>query len=65
MFLIFFVAKHRVPISEMGNYHEVLMKREELRDVDEENKRRPPLFGNPFRTEKVTENSLKFLIIFP
>lgn len=37
----------------MGNYQEVLMKREELREVDEEKKQKPILFGNPFRIEKV------------
>jgi hypothetical protein len=37
----------------MGNYHEVLMKREELRDIDEEKKPRTIMFGNPFRSEKV------------
>lgn len=34
----------------MGNYHEVLMKREELRDIDEDKRARPTLFGNPFKT---------------
>lgn len=37
----------------MGNYHEVLMKREVLRDIDEEKRSKPILFGNPFRTEKM------------
>ena len=38
----------------MGDYHEVLMKRESLRDVDDDEKKNlRPLFGNPFRTEKV------------
>lgn len=46
-------SKHFVPISEMGNYHEVLMKRETLRDIDEEKGLGPILFGNPYRKEKV------------
>lgn len=49
-------SKHFVPISEMGNYHEVLMKRETLRDIDEEKGAGPVLFGNPYRKEKVKKN---------
>jgi hypothetical protein len=39
----------------MGNYHEALMRQEQLRDCleDEDEKKHRPLFGNPFRIEKV------------
>lgn len=46
-------AKHNVPIAQMGNYQDVMMKREILRDINEldESKKRP-IFGNPYRNEK-------------
>ena len=41
--------KHCIPISQMSNYHETLMKRPSLREIDEDSeKNRRPLFGNPF-----------------
>eukprot|EP01132_Coremiostelium_polycephalum_P009276 gene9276-11369_t len=45
-------TKHNLPISQMGNYHETLSKRETLRDIDEDKKPNHPLFGNPYRKEK-------------
>lgn len=46
-------AKHNVPISQMGNFQDSLMKREVLRDVFEINDaRKRPIFGNPYRNEK-------------
>lgn len=45
--------RYTVPISEMGNYHEILLKRETLREIDDEKAPGPILFGNPFRREKV------------
>jgi hypothetical protein len=59
-------AKHSVPVSVMGNYHEVLKKKEILREVDEDDERkaRMPLFGNPFvRPDKVIL-SLSLLSLF-
>ncbi|EFA80991.1 type A von Willebrand factor domain-containing protein [Heterostelium album PN500] len=44
--------KYHVPISQMGNYHETLNKRETLRDIDEDKKPNHPLFGNPYRKDK-------------
>ncbi|EGC34275.1 hypothetical protein DICPUDRAFT_79965 [Dictyostelium purpureum] len=45
-------AKHHLPISQMGNYHETISKRETLRDIDDDKKPNTPLFGNPYRKEK-------------
>ncbi|KAN0031375.1 hypothetical protein ACTFIV_005239 [Dictyostelium citrinum] len=45
-------AKHHLPISQMGNYHETIGKRETLRDIDDDKKPNTPLFGNPYRKEK-------------
>lgn len=53
--------KHMAAIGSMGNYQEVLAKKETLRDVTEDlddgdgsaAKKRPALFGNPFKLEKV------------
>lgn len=42
-----------MPIGQMGNYQDVLTKRETLRDVLDEDKTKRPMFGNPFRLEKV------------
>mmetsp|Transcript_11630 Transcript_11630/g.16135 ORF Transcript_11630/g.16135 Transcript_11630/m.16135 type:complete len:793 (+) Transcript_11630:2-2380(+) len=54
-------AKHMVSISAMGNYQEVLAKKESLREIDED-KKRPALFGNPFKMEKNTARSTQALI---
>ncbi|KAN0045544.1 hypothetical protein ACTA71_005922 [Dictyostelium dimigraforme] len=45
-------TKHHLPISQMGNYHETIGKRETLRDIDDDKKPNTPLFGNPYRKEK-------------
>ncbi|KYR00824.1 type A von Willebrand factor domain-containing protein [Tieghemostelium lacteum] len=45
-------AKHHLPISQMGNFHETIAKKESLRDIDDEKKPNLPLFGNPYRKEK-------------
>ncbi|KAM9954640.1 hypothetical protein ACTFIW_003240 [Dictyostelium discoideum] len=45
-------SKHHLPISQMGNYHETIGKRETLRDIDDDKKPNTPLFGNPYRKEK-------------
>ena len=46
-------AKHNVPISQMGNFQDTMMKREVLRDVFEvEDSRKRPIFGNPYRNDK-------------
>lgn len=46
-------AKHNIPISQMENFQDSLMKREVLRDVFEINDaRKRPIFGNPYRNEK-------------
>jgi hypothetical protein len=59
-------AKHNVPIGQMGNYHEALMKQEVLRDLNEDDDfRKRPIFGNPYRNDKspppiIDEAELKF-----
>jgi hypothetical protein len=53
------VSRHNVPIAQMGNYQEVLMRREVLRDVMDDDKVKRPMFGNPFRLDKVTKLFLK------
>ena len=40
-------AKHNMPIGIMGNYQDVMMKRELMRDVNEDANKRP-IFGNPY-----------------
>ncbi|CAI8003433.1 Integrator complex subunit 6-B [Geodia barretti] len=45
------VARHQVPISQMGNYQEHLKKLNPLREVDS-GAVRTQLFGNPFKLEK-------------
>ncbi|KAL6052168.1 Integrator complex subunit 6 [Balamuthia mandrillaris] len=48
------LQKHSVPIAQMGNYHEVLMRQQTLREIDEdERKKYNVFFGNPFvRSDK-------------
>eukprot|EP01112_Ceratiomyxa_fruticulosa_P021136 TRINITY_DN7363_c0_g1_i1.p1 TRINITY_DN7363_c0_g1~~TRINITY_DN7363_c0_g1_i1.p1 ORF type:complete len:826 (-),score=170.60 TRINITY_DN7363_c0_g1_i1:39-2516(-) len=43
-------SRFMLPVGQMGNYQEFLMKQNQLREVDEEIKNRP-LFGNPFRIQ--------------
>ena len=43
--------KHNMPIAIMGNYQDTMLKREFLRNVNDDSKKRP-LFGNPYRNEK-------------
>jgi len=48
-------SKHFMPISQMGNYHEVLMKQERLRTIDGDEGEKKPYFGNPFVKHKGTK----------
>jgi hypothetical protein len=41
-------VKFRVPISEMGNYQELLAKQKNLRPIDEESVSHRSYFGNPY-----------------
>ena len=50
------MKKHSVPISQMGNYHQILMQNPPLRTIDDESRslKRGVFFGNPFvRSDKV------------
>eukprot|EP00743_Colponemidia_sp_Colp-15_P009455 GILK01010336.1.p1 GENE.GILK01010336.1~~GILK01010336.1.p1 ORF type:complete len:810 (-),score=149.44 GILK01010336.1:275-2626(-) len=56
--------RHSVPISVMGNYHEALMKRAELRNpFTEEGDVPRQLFGNPFRRLGSQSNQPKIALV--
>ena len=54
---------HQIPIAQMGNYQDALNKREILRSLtDDDDLRKRPIFGNPYRNDKVSP--LLFFLLF-